>query len=119
MRTYSERLAARVPELLIEDMRGQRRGRRIGSPHLLRLADRFVDNLRHGHNVINAFMTPQQRELMSRLQALMALAEGYSNHVMNHVGQGLLPHFAEIQARVEPRQEQRSPIEHGSCGSPV
>ena len=53
---------------------------------LLTIVNRFVGNLRRGHNVINALMTPQQRELMSRLQALMALAEGYSNHVMNHVG---------------------------------
>ena len=56
-------------------------------------------------------MTPQQRELMSRLQALMALAEGYSNHVMNNVGRDLLPHFELIHERVEHRQRQRSQIE--------
>jgi coenzyme F420 biosynthesis associated uncharacterized protein len=67
--------------------------------------------LRHGHNVINALMTPQQRELMSRLQALMALAEGYSNHVMNNVGRDLLPNFQSLHDRVEHRQKQRSQIE--------
>ena len=67
--------------------------------------------VRHGHNVINALMTPQQRELMSRLQALMALAEGYSNHVMNHVGKELLPNFDLIHERVEHRQRQRSQVE--------
>ena len=66
--------------------------------------NRFVNNLRQGHNVINALMTPLQRELMSRLQGLMALAEGYSNHVMNHVGRDLLPNFELIHQRVEQRQ---------------
>src|SRR3989442_6975649 len=78
---------------------------------LLTIVNRFVNNLRQGHNVINALMTPQQRELMSRLQALMALAEGYSNHVMNRVGKDLLPNFDMIHERVEHRQRQRSQIE--------
>jgi putative hydrolase len=56
-------------------------------------------------------MTPQQRELMSRLQALMSLAEGYSNHVMNHVGRDLLPNFELIHQRVEHRQRERSQAE--------
>jgi coenzyme F420 biosynthesis associated uncharacterized protein len=70
-----------------------------------------VNNLRQGHNVINALMTPQQRELMSRLQALMSLAEGYSNHVMNRVGKDLLPNFEMIHQRVEHRQRDRSQVE--------
>jgi coenzyme F420 biosynthesis associated uncharacterized protein len=78
---------------------------------LLTIVNRFIGNLRLGHNVINALMTPQQRELMSRLQALMALAEGYSNHVMNYVGRALLPNFELIHQRVEHRQRQRSQIE--------
>jgi putative hydrolase len=41
----------------------------------------------------------------------MALAEGYSNHVMNNVGRRLLPHFTLIHERVEQRQRQRSQIE--------
>jgi len=78
---------------------------------MLVIANRFIANLREGHNVINALMTPNQRELMSRLQALMSLAEGYSNHVMNAVGRELLPHFQVIHERVEHRQRQRSQIE--------
>src|SRR5207237_7553689 len=90
------------------DMRG--RGD-IGENKLLNIINRFVTNLRQGHNLINALMTPQQRELMSRLQALMALAEGYSNHVMNQVGRQLLPNFELIHERVEQRQRQRSQVE--------
>ena len=108
VRTYLNTSLRQYLRLLIEDMRG--RGE-IGENTLLTIINRFVNNLRQGHNVFNALMTPQQRELMSRLQALMALAEGYSNHVMNRVGKELLPNFDLIHDRVEHRQRQRSQVE--------
>ena len=108
VRTYLNASLRQYLRLLIDDMRG--RGE-PGENTLLTIVNRFVGNLRQGHNVINALMTPQQRELMSRLQALMALAEGYSNHVMNRVGKDLLPHFDLIHERVEHRQRQRSQAE--------
>jgi coenzyme F420 biosynthesis associated uncharacterized protein len=74
-------------------------------------ASRMLAGLRDGQNLLQSFMTPEQRALVSRLQALMALLEGYSNHIMHQVGRGLLPHFAEIEARIEARQKQRSPVE--------
>src|SRR5919199_487968 len=106
VRTYLNTSLRQYLRLLIEDMRG-----RGDENTLLTIVNRFIGNLRQGHNVINALMTPQQRELMSRLQALMALAEGYSNHVMNNVGRALLPNFELIHQRVEHRQRQRSQIE--------
>jgi coenzyme F420 biosynthesis associated uncharacterized protein len=106
VRTYLNDSLKQYLRLLIEDMRG-----RADENTLVSIVNRFVTNLRHGHNLINALMTPQQRELMSRLQALMALAEGYSNHVMNSVGRDLLPHFQLIHKRVEHRQRNRSQIE--------
>jgi coenzyme F420 biosynthesis associated uncharacterized protein len=72
---------------------------------------RLVNNLRQGHNFIEALMTPDQRAILSKLQALMSLAEGYSNHVMNNVGKRLLPHFDQIHAAVERRQKQRGQAE--------
>jgi coenzyme F420 biosynthesis associated uncharacterized protein len=107
VRTYLNASLRQYLRLLIDDMRGR------GSDEntLLTIANRFIANLRHGHNVINALMTPQQRELMSRLQALMALAEGYSNHVMNNVGRDVLPNFKLIHERVEHRQRDRSQVE--------
>lgn len=75
------------------------------------LVARLVGNLRNGHNLIEAMMSPHQRQMLSRLQALMSLAEGYSNHVMNRVGEQLLPSYAEIHERVEHRQANRSQIE--------
>jgi coenzyme F420 biosynthesis associated uncharacterized protein len=108
VRTYLNSSLRQYLRLLIEDMRG--RGD-LSENTVLVIASRFINNLRQGHNVINALMTPQQRELMSRLQALMALAEGYSNHVMNSVGRQLLPNFELIHERVEHRQRQRSQVE--------
>ena len=75
------------------------------------LTSRLLANLRNGHNLIEAMMSPHQRQMLSRLQALMSLAEGYSNHVMNRVGERLLPAYAEIHERVEHRQANRSQIE--------
>ena len=106
VRTYLNTSLRQYLRLLIDDMRG-----RDDESTLLSLLNRFLANLRQGHNLINALMTPQQRELMSRLQALMALAEGYSNHVMNNVGRDILPNFLSIHERVEHRQRNRSQIE--------
>jgi coenzyme F420 biosynthesis associated uncharacterized protein len=106
VRSYLNGSLRQYLKLLIDDMRG-----RNEENTLLTIANRFVANLRHGHNVINALMTPQQRELVSRLQALMALAEGYSNHVMNNVGRDVLPNFKLIHERVEHRQRERSQVE--------
>ena len=75
------------------------------------LASRLVVNLRNGQSLIEAMMSPHQRQMLARLQALMSLAEGYSNHVMNRVGEKLLPSYAEIHDRVEHRQANRSQIE--------
>ncbi|MBI2755202.1 MAG: zinc-dependent metalloprotease [Chloroflexi bacterium] len=92
--------------LLTEDMRRQK-----GTRGLLSLSTRLVDNLRNGHSVIEALQTGPQRELLSQLQALMSLAEGYSNHVMNAVGRTMLPNFDMIHDRVEHRQRERSHAE--------
>ncbi|HEX8969854.1 MAG TPA: zinc-dependent metalloprotease [Chloroflexota bacterium] len=108
VRSYMNTSLRQYLRLLIDDMRGRGDS---GEGTLLMIVNRFISNVRHGHNVINALMTPQQRELMSRLQALMALAEGYSNHVMNNVGRDLLPNFDLIHERVEHRQRQRSRTE--------
>jgi coenzyme F420 biosynthesis associated uncharacterized protein len=75
------------------------------------LASRLLVNVRNGHSLIESMMSPHQRQMLSRLQALMSLAEGYSNHVMNRVGERLLPAYAEIHERVEHRQANRSQIE--------
>jgi uncharacterized protein (DUF2342 family) len=41
----------------------------------------------------------------------MALLEGYSNHVMNHAGERILPGFARLHERFERRNEARTSLE--------
>ncbi|HEX5504181.1 MAG TPA: zinc-dependent metalloprotease [Thermomicrobiales bacterium] len=64
-----------------------------------------------GANWLELLMTPQQRELFSQMQATMAIVEGYSNHVMNHIGRQLLPDFERISRQFEKRQREKSMAE--------
>lgn len=58
---------------------------------------------------IEAIMTPEQRAIFNRMQALMCMVEGYSNHVMNAVGRQLLPTYELIAKRFAERQQRNSP----------
>jgi coenzyme F420 biosynthesis associated uncharacterized protein len=75
------------------------------------LASRLLVNVRNGHSLIESMMSPHQRQMLSRLQALMSLAEGYSNHVMSRVVVWRLAAHPELHERVEHRQANRSQIE--------
>jgi putative hydrolase len=56
-------------------------------------------------------MTPAQREVFGRTQALMSLLEGASNHVMDAVGARILPNFEDLHERFEGRHRRRGPLE--------
>jgi len=56
-------------------------------------------------------MSPRQRDVFRKLQALMALMEGYSNHVMNHVGARQLKDHAQLKATFESRAQSRGAAE--------
>ena len=60
---------------------------------------------------LERMMSPEQLRVFQRTQALMALLEGYSNHVMNAAGERLLPGFAQIHDRFERRNTGRSALE--------
>ncbi len=60
---------------------------------------------------IELVMSQEQRELFAEMQALMAVIEGYSNHIMNAVGHELMPDYELIHTRFEMRLAQRSPAE--------
>jgi coenzyme F420 biosynthesis associated uncharacterized protein len=60
---------------------------------------------------LERMMTPQQLRTFQRTQALMALLEGYSNHVMNAAGERLLPGFGQIHERFERRNTGRGALE--------
>lgn len=65
---------------------------------------------RSGH-WLERMMTPTQLVAFHRTQALMSLLEGYSNHVMNHAGERILPGFARLHERFERRNEARTALE--------
>lgn len=61
-----------------------------------------------GQHWMEMIQTPKQRELFQELQALMSLVEGYSNHIMNAIGEQVLPNFAVIEKRIEERKGRKS-----------
>jgi putative hydrolase len=52
--------------------------------------------------------TREQRDLMNRLQAAMAVVEGYAEHVMDALGPELLPAYAGLRDAMERRRSSRS-----------
>lgn len=75
-----------------------------GLPQLL---SRLVGGRAGGQHWIERMLTPEQARIFDQLQALMSLVEGYSNHMMNAIGERLLPSFRQIEERVEQRQSNK------------
>lgn len=75
------------------------------------LIERARSNINNGDSWIESVMSPEQRNLFNRLQALMSIVEGYSNYIMNSVGEKLLPSYQTIKERVEQRAARRSSAE--------
>jgi coenzyme F420 biosynthesis associated uncharacterized protein len=72
------------------------------------LITRILQNRGSNQHWIELMLTPQQRQIFEQLQALMSLVEGYGNHVMNAIGEQLLPSFPNIEQRMEQRRQNRS-----------
>ncbi len=75
------------------------------------LLARIMENWGKGQHWMEMVLTPDQRVIFNELQALMSLVEGYSNHLMNAIGQDILPNFAAIEQRIEERKANRSVLE--------
>jgi coenzyme F420 biosynthesis associated uncharacterized protein len=73
--------------------------------------DRARSNMKDGDNWIEVIMSGEQRALFNKLQALMSIVEGYSNYIMNAVGERLLPSYTTIKERIEQRAARRSSAE--------
>jgi coenzyme F420 biosynthesis associated uncharacterized protein len=73
--------------------------------------ERARNSAERGSSWIELVMTPEQRRLFSRMQAMMAVIEGYSNYIMNAVGRDLMPDYSDIHRRFERRQREKSPAE--------
>jgi coenzyme F420 biosynthesis associated uncharacterized protein len=68
---------------------------------------RLVEAFREG-GLMALVQTREQRRLMDRVQAAMALVEGYSEHVMDAVGSGVLPAYEGLREAMEQRRRSRS-----------
>jgi coenzyme F420 biosynthesis associated uncharacterized protein len=60
---------------------------------------------------LERLMSDEQRRLFRETQAVMALLEGFGDHVMDEVGKSLVPGVERISARFHGRRVQRTPFE--------
>jgi coenzyme F420 biosynthesis associated uncharacterized protein len=87
----------------------------IDPRQLLEQLRRAVEETRAGRaprgvNGILVFLTPEQRELFKKMQALMSLLEGHASFVMNEVGANDIPDLARLKRSLK-RRRQSSGIE--------
>jgi coenzyme F420 biosynthesis associated uncharacterized protein len=68
------------------------------------------DALKAG-GLISMVSTPEQRAILARLQGVMSVLEGYSNHVMDQVGKELLASYETMKERFELRRENKGAAE--------
>ena len=85
---------------------------------------RMVERVRHAAQAVRSgeaewrglgwvflLMTPDQRDQFRRMQAAMTLLEGHGSHVMNAVGERLIPDVELFRRRLEERRRGRSGVE--------
>ncbi|MAG34714.1 MAG: hypothetical protein CL878_00470 [Dehalococcoidia bacterium] len=78
---------------------------------LAALLGRIRANLVQSQHPLELMMSDEQRGIFWSLQALMALMEGYSNHVMQQVGQQFLPSYGRLRLYFEERARRRGTAE--------
>ena len=82
------------------------RGVGRGLPSLPNLSH-LVDPFREG-GLAALVQTREQRALMARMQAAMAVVEGYSEHVMDAIARETIPDHAGLRAAMDARRRSRS-----------
>jgi coenzyme F420 biosynthesis associated uncharacterized protein len=68
---------------------------------------RLVENFREG-GLAALVQTREQRGLMERAQATMAVVEGYSEHVMDEIGRDVIPDHEKLRSAMDARRRSRS-----------
>ena len=68
---------------------------------------RLVEAWRHG-GLAALVQSQEQRRLMDRMQAAMAVIEGYSEHVMDAIAGNAIPDHARLRAAMDARRRSRS-----------
>jgi coenzyme F420 biosynthesis associated uncharacterized protein len=82
------------------------RGSAGGLPSLPNIP-KLVEHFREG-GLAALVQSREQRSIMDRVQATMAVIEGYAEHVMDAVGEQALPHYDGLRAAMERRRRSRS-----------
>jgi coenzyme F420 biosynthesis associated uncharacterized protein len=72
-------------------------------PDLALLVDRFREG-----GLAALVQTREQRELMARIQAAMAVVEGYSEHVMDEIARDTIPDHEKLRSAMDARRRSRS-----------
>jgi coenzyme F420 biosynthesis associated uncharacterized protein len=79
-------------------------------PHqIVETLKQVVDELRtkggkRGQELILLLMTPEQRAILERIQAMMSLLEGHANFVMDRVGEGRIPEAGRMRRALQERR---------------
>jgi putative hydrolase len=60
--------------------------------------------------LVHAVAGPERKELIDRLQAVMALIEGHAEHVMDAAGADVLPSLPKLRESLERRRRDKSPL---------
>jgi coenzyme F420 biosynthesis associated uncharacterized protein len=82
------------------------RGSAGGLPSLPNPA-KLVEAFREG-GLVALVQTREQRQIMDRVQSAMSVIEGYSEHVMDAVGESVLPSYTGLRDAMERRRRSRS-----------
>jgi coenzyme F420 biosynthesis associated uncharacterized protein len=85
---------------------------RVDAPRKLRLPSgdevkRILHALRQG-DLISVVTSTAERELLDRVQAVMAVIEGHAEHVMDAVAPDLLPSLPKLRAAIDRRRRSQS-----------
>ena len=106
VRDYMNDLLTSYLRSLSEDLFGSQPGGALTT-----FASRIKDNFAESGHMLELMMSRDQRAAFQRLQALMALMEGYSNHVMQRVGAVHLKDHDVLRSTFESRARNRGPGE--------
>jgi coenzyme F420 biosynthesis associated uncharacterized protein len=70
---------------------------------------RAVETLRDG-DLLSVVTSPEQRAIIDRIQAAMAVIEGHAEHVMDAAGRDALPSLDKLRDALDRRRRQASPL---------
>jgi coenzyme F420 biosynthesis associated uncharacterized protein len=79
-------------------------------PQELRNTQKLNEIINQG-GLISVVHNPEQREILSRIQAFMSLVEGYSNLIMDVAGKETIPSFKEMSMAFRHRRDSKTGAE--------